>query len=33
MSGVAIREHLAGIFADHRTASYVSKIREVRPLG
>jgi len=28
-----ICDHLAPIFADHPTAGYVSKIREVRPLG
>lgn len=31
--GPDIREHLASIFVDHPTASYVSKIREVRPVG
>ena len=29
----AITEHLGAIFADHRTATYVAKVREVRPLG
>ena len=29
----AIREHLAGIFADHQVASYVGAIRNVRRLG
>ncbi len=29
----AITEHLSAIFADHRTATYVAKVREVRPLG
>jgi len=29
----AIEEHLSGVFADHRTASYVGKIREVRQLA
>ena len=29
----AIREHLAGIFADHTTARYVTKVREVRQLA
>ena len=29
----AITEHLQGIFADHVPATYVSKIREIRPLG
>lgn len=28
-----IRKHLASIFADHPTASFVAKVREVRPLG
>ncbi|MEA2687344.1 MAG: hypothetical protein QOE93_2539 [Actinomycetota bacterium] len=28
-----IRRHLAGIFADHQTAAYVGKVREVRFLG
>jgi len=32
-SASAIAEHLAGIFADHRPATYVAKIREVRMLG
>ncbi|WP_068927528.1 SgcJ/EcaC family oxidoreductase [Planobispora rosea] len=31
--GKEVEEHLAGIFADHPTASYVAKVREVRPLG
>jgi uncharacterized protein (TIGR02246 family) len=29
----AIEAHLRGVFAHHRTASYVSVVREVRPLG
>jgi uncharacterized protein (TIGR02246 family) len=29
----AIREHLAGIFADHETATYVTKVLEVRQLA
>jgi len=29
----AIEEHLAGIFADHRTARYVPIVRDVRPLS
>lgn len=34
MNGQAeIQATLRAIFADHRTASYVAKIREVRPLG
>jgi uncharacterized protein (TIGR02246 family) len=32
-SPAAIVEHLRGIFADHRTGTYVAKVREVRPLG
>jgi uncharacterized protein (TIGR02246 family) len=28
-----IFEHLAPIFRDHETAAYVTKVREVRPLG
>jgi uncharacterized protein (TIGR02246 family) len=28
-----ILEHLAPIFRDHETATYVTKVREVRPLG
>ncbi|MEV6649029.1 SgcJ/EcaC family oxidoreductase [Streptomyces sp. NPDC051219] len=33
-SGAArIRGHLAPIFADHPTAAYVAKVREVRPFG
>ncbi|GIH78363.1 SgcJ/EcaC family oxidoreductase [Planobispora longispora] len=31
--GQEVEEHLAAIFADHPTASYVAKVREVRPLG
>ncbi len=31
--GPDVLEHLAGIFADHETATYVAKVREVRPLG
>lgn len=31
--GEAIRDHLSRVFADHRTASYVYKVREVRALG
>jgi uncharacterized protein (TIGR02246 family) len=34
MNGVAeIAATLKGIFADHPTAAYVAKIREIRPLG
>jgi uncharacterized protein (TIGR02246 family) len=29
----AIRAHLRQIFADHQTATYVAKVRSVRPLG
>jgi uncharacterized protein (TIGR02246 family) len=29
----AIEDHLAGIFADHRTARFVPIVREVRPLS
>jgi uncharacterized protein (TIGR02246 family) len=29
----AIEAHLSGVFADHRTASYVGKVREVRELA
>lgn len=32
-SPATIAEHLASIFADHRTATYVAKVREVRALG
>ena len=32
-SPTAITEHLASIFADHQPATYVAKVREVRPLG
>jgi uncharacterized protein (TIGR02246 family) len=28
-----IEGHLASIFADHETPTYVSKVREIRPLG
>jgi uncharacterized protein (TIGR02246 family) len=31
--GDEIREHLAAVFADHETAAYIAKVREVRPLG
>jgi uncharacterized protein (TIGR02246 family) len=33
VAGSAIVAHLAPIFADHPTARYVAKVREVRPLG
>lgn len=32
-SARCIEQHLAGIFADHETPTYVSKVREIRPLG
>jgi uncharacterized protein (TIGR02246 family) len=32
-SPISITEHLASIFADHQPATYVAKVREVRPLG
>jgi uncharacterized protein (TIGR02246 family) len=31
--GDEIREHIGAVFADHQTAAYVAKVREVRPLG
>ena len=33
MRGREIAKELSGIFADHQTAAYVAKIRDVRPLG
>jgi len=33
MRGPEVEEHLASIFADHPTASYAWKVREVRPLN
>jgi uncharacterized protein (TIGR02246 family) len=33
VAGREVRDHLAPIFADHPTASYVAKVRQVRPLG
>ena len=33
MAGSAVEEHLAGIFADHQTASYVWQTVEVRQLA
>ena len=33
VTGVEIRDHVAGVFADHATASYVAKVRDVRRLG
>jgi uncharacterized protein (TIGR02246 family) len=30
--GAEIRDHLAGVFGDHPTASYVAKVRDVRRL-
>ena len=32
-SRAAIEEHFRPIFADHRTAAYVAKVREIRMLG
>jgi uncharacterized protein (TIGR02246 family) len=32
-TGDQIREHLAAVFADHETAAYIAKVREVRALG
>jgi len=32
-SGAEVRDHLAGVFADHSTSTYVVKIRDVRRLG
>lgn len=32
-SGVEAQNHLRPIFDDHPTASYVAKVREIRPLG
>jgi uncharacterized protein (TIGR02246 family) len=32
-AGPEIKQHLIPIFRDHPTASYVAKVREVRPLG
>jgi uncharacterized protein (TIGR02246 family) len=32
-AGPEILHQLASIFADHRTAAYVAKVRDVRPLG
>jgi uncharacterized protein (TIGR02246 family) len=32
-SRAAIEDHLRPIFADHRTAAYVAKVREIRMLG
>jgi uncharacterized protein (TIGR02246 family) len=33
VAGSSIEEHLASIFADHRTASYVRTVVDVRPLA
>lgn len=33
VSGAQVAEHLRPIFADHPTAAYVAKVREVRSLG
>ena len=32
-AGAEVEAHLAGIFADHPTASYVWKVQEIRTLG
>jgi uncharacterized protein (TIGR02246 family) len=32
-AGTEIREHLAAVFADHETAAYIARVREVRALG
>ena len=32
-SRAAIEDHLGPIFADHRTAAYIAKVREIRILG
>jgi uncharacterized protein (TIGR02246 family) len=32
-AGDEIREHLGAVFADHETAAYIAKMREVRSLG
>jgi uncharacterized protein (TIGR02246 family) len=31
--GDEIREHLAGVFADHETAAYIARVREARAVG
>ena len=31
--GPEIREHLAAVFADHETAPYIARVREVRAVG
>lgn len=33
ISGAEIEAHLSGIFADHQTATYAWKVREVKTLG
>ncbi|MGC9668426.1 SgcJ/EcaC family oxidoreductase [Planosporangium sp. 12N6] len=33
MTGDEVREQLTAIFADHPTAGYLAKVREVRPVG
>ena len=33
VAGAAVEEHLAGVFADHRTATYVWRTDEVRQLA
>jgi uncharacterized protein (TIGR02246 family) len=32
-AGEGIREHLAAVFADHETAAYIAKLRELRALS
>jgi uncharacterized protein (TIGR02246 family) len=32
-AGAEIREHLAAVFADHETAAYIARVREVRAVG
>jgi uncharacterized protein (TIGR02246 family) len=32
-AGDEIREHLAAVFADHETAAYTARVREVRAIG
>src|SRR5262245_11465075 len=33
VKGAGVADHLRPIFADHPTAAYVAKVRDVRPLG
>jgi uncharacterized protein (TIGR02246 family) len=32
-TGDEIREHLAAVFADHETAAYIARVRELRTIG